>query len=240
VLSRRAVAPVVAFVVGGWHVEVSSHGLFVALAAVGAVALSVARAPRPSLLLAWAPALVTAALGGADLLYRALHHGTGGGLSSMGGVAAVVAVVLVASRAPRRAARELADAVAPSGIAALGIGRIGCFLAGCCWGRATALPWGVVFPELGPPARHPLQLYSAAFDGLLAAVLWRTSGPPGTTAARAAIGLGLGRLALETLRDPAAADPPIGGVDTATAGALLLALGGMVAAARLRRAGPRR
>jgi prolipoprotein diacylglyceryltransferase len=235
------VAPVIAFVVGGWHVGVSTHGLFVALAAVGGVALSVARARRRSLLLGWAPGLVVAALAGADLLYRALHHGDGGGLSSMGGVAAVVAVVLPASRGScRRSAGELADAVAPAGIAALGIGRIGCFLAGCCWGRATGLPWGVVFPELGPPARHPLQLYSAAFDAILAALLWRTTGPPGTTAARAAMAFGLGRLVLETLRDPAAADPPIHGVDTASAGAVLMLVGGIAATAWLRRAAAKR
>src|SRR2546426_6396013 len=36
--------------------------------------------------------------------------------------------------------------------------------AGCCYGCPSAVPWAVVFPDLGPPARHPLQLYSAASD----------------------------------------------------------------------------
>jgi prolipoprotein diacylglyceryltransferase len=228
-------APVIAFVVGGCRINISTHGLFIVLAVVAGVTLAVRRARQPSLVLAWAPALVVAALGGAELLYRALHRGEGGGLASMGGLAGVCAVALVASHGSPRRFADLADALAPSGIAALGIGRIGCLLAGCCWGRPTDLAWGVVFPELGPPPRHPLQLYSAALDLGLAGLLWKSSGPPGTTAARAALGLGLGRLLLETLRDPGAADPTVGGIGNGVVGALLLLAGGIAATARLRR-----
>src|SRR5262249_4266768 len=139
-----------------------------------------------------------------------VHGGTlvswSGGLASIGGIVAVAIVTGVASGGSRRRFAELADAIAPAGIVALGIGRIGCFLAGCCWGISTGPPWGLVFPELGPPARHPLQLSSAALDLLLAVTVVRTGGPPGARAARAAIGLGVVRLLLEVLRDPAAAD----------------------------------
>jgi phosphatidylglycerol:prolipoprotein diacylglycerol transferase len=64
---------------------------------------------------------------------------------------------------------SLLDALAPA--AALGhvVGRLGCFLNGCCYGALTALPWGVSFsnPKICPDAlpRHPTQLYEAA--GLL-------------------------------------------------------------------------
>lgn len=44
---------------------------------------------------------------------------------------------------------------------ALGIGRLGCFLGGCCFGRETRLPWGVDFGD--HIARHPTQLYEAFF-----------------------------------------------------------------------------
>ena len=64
---------------------------------------------------------------------------------------------------------KTADACAP-GIA-LGnvLGRQGCFSAGCCWGRATTLPWGVKFGALGHEitgvptgvALHPTQLYES-------------------------------------------------------------------------------
>src|SRR5205085_2379851 len=46
---------------------------------------------------------------------------------------------------------------------AVGIGRLGCFVAGCCYGTPTDLPWGVVFPDVDHLARHPTQLYEAAF-----------------------------------------------------------------------------
>ncbi|HLA09173.1 MAG TPA: prolipoprotein diacylglyceryl transferase [Pyrinomonadaceae bacterium] len=73
-----------------------------------------------------------------------------------------------------------ADACAP-GIA-LGnfFGRQGCFAAGCCWGKPTDLPWGVKFSELGHQITgvpidqhlHPTQLYESfamliVFFGLL-------------------------------------------------------------------------
>jgi phosphatidylglycerol:prolipoprotein diacylglycerol transferase len=55
------------------------------------------------------------------------------------------------------------------------IGRLGCFAAGCCYGKPTALPWGVTFTNpiasriagtpLGIPL-HPTQLYEAAAEFL--------------------------------------------------------------------------
>jgi phosphatidylglycerol:prolipoprotein diacylglycerol transferase len=57
---------------------------------------------------------------------------------------------------------------------AVGIGRLACFRAGCCYGTPTRLPWGVAFPTaLDDPAapRHPTQLYEAAFHFMMAGVL---------------------------------------------------------------------
>ena len=55
------------------------------------------------------------------------------------------------------------------------IGRLGCFAAGCCYGKPTTLPWGVTFTSevaerlagtpLGVPL-HPTQLYEAAGEFL--------------------------------------------------------------------------
>jgi phosphatidylglycerol---prolipoprotein diacylglyceryl transferase len=52
--------------------------------------------------------------------------------------------------------------------------RIGCFLAGCCYGMPSALPWAVTFTDPSSPAPcfvplHPTQLYSslAAFSYFL-------------------------------------------------------------------------
>jgi phosphatidylglycerol:prolipoprotein diacylglycerol transferase len=76
------------------------------------------------------------------------------------------------------------DVIAPSLAFGIAVGRIGCFLNGCCYGDACSLPWAVRFPRQSPPwiselARsqisptsdyslwlHPTQLYST-IDGLV-------------------------------------------------------------------------
>src|SRR4051794_16394030 len=53
--------------------------------------------------------------------------------------------------------------------AAVAVGRLACFSAGCCYGSVTALPWGVDFGD--GRARHPTQLYEFAFHLTAALVL---------------------------------------------------------------------
>ncbi|GIM29035.1 diacylglyceryl transferase [Clostridium polyendosporum] len=72
---------------------------------------------------------------------------------------------------------DIVDLTIPSLPLAQGFGRIGCFLAGCCYGVPTRLPIGITFPDncLAPSAvsLYPTQLVSALFDFLLAAfLLW--------------------------------------------------------------------
>jgi uncharacterized membrane protein YhaH (DUF805 family) len=81
--------PVVAFVVGGWRFAVSTHALFVILAAIAGTLVVVRRTRDATFALAWAPVLVVAVLAGSEALYRLTHRGEGGGLSSMGGAAAL-------------------------------------------------------------------------------------------------------------------------------------------------------
>jgi phosphatidylglycerol:prolipoprotein diacylglycerol transferase len=87
----------------------------------------------------------------------------------------------------------LADVIAPGLLVGLALGRVGCFLNGCCYGGACDLPWAVRFPPESPPwldqaARgllpaaaagqpppwslpvHPAQLYAAIDAALLAAL----------------------------------------------------------------------
>ncbi|TWT91138.1 Prolipoprotein diacylglyceryl transferase [Pseudobythopirellula maris] len=45
----------------------------------------------------------------------------------------------------------LADVVAPSLVAGLAIGRLGCLMNGCCYGGECDRPWAVTFPEGSPP-----------------------------------------------------------------------------------------
>jgi phosphatidylglycerol:prolipoprotein diacylglycerol transferase len=85
----------------------------------------------------------------------------------------------------------VADAFAPGIALGHAIGRLGCFAAGCCWGKECHLPWAVTFknPEAygltGVPLDvplHPAQLYESATEALLFAFLyWRygRAHPPG-------------------------------------------------------------
>jgi phosphatidylglycerol:prolipoprotein diacylglycerol transferase len=70
---------------------------------------------------------------------------------------------------------KTADIIGPALALGHGFGRIGCFSAGCCYGRACSLPWGVIFKSqyasnltgipLGIPL-HPTQLYESALNFL--------------------------------------------------------------------------
>jgi phosphatidylglycerol:prolipoprotein diacylglycerol transferase len=53
------------------------------------------------------------------------------------------------------------DAFAVPVAAAVAVGRLACFVGGCCFGLPTDLPWGVDFGD--GLRRHPTQLYEAAF-----------------------------------------------------------------------------
>jgi len=71
---------------------------------------------------------------------------------------------------------KTADVVAPALALGHGIGRIGCFFAGCCYGKPTDLPIGIVFKDLDSLAPlnqslHPVQLYSVISNFFLFAVL---------------------------------------------------------------------
>src|SRR5205823_4025638 len=53
------------------------------------------------------------------------------------------------------------------------IGRVACFIGGCCYGTPTSLPWGVCFARAGDSLpRHPTQLYEATFHLSMACLLF--------------------------------------------------------------------
>ena len=71
---------------------------------------------------------------------------------------------------------DMCDIAGTSTFFSLAIGRLGCFAAGCCWGKTCSLPWAVTYlhPEAfnsvhGIPV-HPTQLYEAA--GAFLVFLW--------------------------------------------------------------------
>ncbi|MEW5855459.1 MAG: prolipoprotein diacylglyceryl transferase family protein [Myxococcota bacterium] len=94
-----------------------------------------------------------------------------------GGALALVPVALWFTRSRGIDRGKAADAGAPALALGVALGRLGCFLGGCCYGRPTDVPWGVHFPHgeaaaLGPV--HPTQLYEAAVGVLMVLyVIWR-------------------------------------------------------------------
>jgi len=135
-----------------------------------------------------------------------------GGFSSYGGILAGSACAVLFARISRMPPLAVLDAGAV-GLCLFGIpARLGCFLAGCCHGSPTSLPWGLVFPA-GSPASlrygqtpvHPSQLYEAALLALLATVLaLRPSHFPGERFLRLAAFYSGARLLLDSLRGDAA------------------------------------
>jgi phosphatidylglycerol:prolipoprotein diacylglycerol transferase len=89
-----------------------------------------------------------------------------GGLVFYGGFALAVTVAFCYMRWHRLPIWKLADTISPLIALGLSLGRIGCFFAGCCYGKETSLPWAVVFRNQDSLARlntplHPTQLYDA-------------------------------------------------------------------------------
>ena len=90
-----------------------------------------------------------------------------------GGFAAAVLVPWWYIRRNHMSALNTCDVFAPGIALGHAIGRLGCFAAGCCWGKPTTLPWGVTFTNplaallVGTPLGvrlHPTQLYEAALE----------------------------------------------------------------------------
>ena len=65
------------------------------------------------------------------------------------------------------------DSFAVPVAAAVAVGRLACFSAGCCHGTPTSLPWAVVFPTVDQLPRHPTQLYESAFHLIAAVALYQ-------------------------------------------------------------------
>ena len=145
-----------------------------------------------------------------------------GGVFLGGFLAALVAAVILLRRYKLQALPSF-DVLSPS--IALGhvIGRIGCLLAGCCWGAACELPWAIAYTNpiaaenLGTPLHqhlHPFPVYSSLFNlGLYAllAAYYRRRPAAGRVFATYLLLYGVGRFLLEWTRGDAIRGFVLGG-----------------------------
>jgi len=99
-----------------------------------------------------------------------------GGLVFFGGFMGAVAASIVTIRIKNLPFFKTADTIAPGVALGHGIGRLGCFFAGCCYGRQCDLPIAVQFshPDSLAPLHvplHPTQIYMVAANLILFLIL---------------------------------------------------------------------
>src|SRR5438876_8392637 len=165
---------------------INTYGVFLALAFLGAIFVTVRLAERDGLprekiydLCLWM--LLSSLIGSKILMfftepeYRdhplqllSLDFLRSGGVF-YGGLIGAVLTGYFLMRRYKLPWWKTADACAPGIAIGNFFGRQGCFAAGCCWGKPTNLPWGVKFTELGHEITgvpvdvplHPTQLYES-------------------------------------------------------------------------------
>jgi phosphatidylglycerol:prolipoprotein diacylglycerol transferase len=155
-------------------------------------------------------------------LPRYIHHPAelvglvrAGGVFLGGFLAAVIAGVILFRR-HRLPPLTTMDAMVPSVALGQAIGRLGCLMAGCCWGSRCDLPWAITYTDpaaaanvgtpLGVPL-HPYPAYEAMFDFALFVgleLLFRQRLAPGRVFATYLLVYGGGRFLLEWTRGDAA------------------------------------
>jgi len=174
---------------------IRSYGLMMAIAFLVGIWVTRRRAAsrgiNPDLVIDLAFVVIIASIAGARATFVAVHWDLfrldpagvfrlwDGGLALYGGIAAGVIAGLAFFR--RRGVDPWlgADLTTPALAAGVAIGRLGCFLNGCCFGRPCDLPWAVAYhPDsnaayvFGALRLHPTQIYeSVAALGVLAVLL---------------------------------------------------------------------
>lgn len=129
-----------------------------------------------------------------------------GGMSFHGGLLGVLLAVAWFAKKYKKSLFEVTDFGAPMVPIGLGAGRIGNFIGGELWGKASDVPWAMVFPRADELARHPSQLYQFALEGVaLFVILWFYSAKPRPTMAVSglfAVCYGCFRIFVEFFRQP--------------------------------------
>jgi phosphatidylglycerol:prolipoprotein diacylglycerol transferase len=194
----------VLFEIPGLHVKLFGYGLMLFFAFLGAMNLAAWRARRekldPELVYDFALWVFIGGLVGARLFYAVQYWGDKvhnladvfkiwqGGIVLYGSIMGGAAGFFLYRLLRPFPLRPMLDVIAPALALGIAIGRLGCFLNGCCYGDHCDLPWAVAFPAGSPPWAeqvatglidrtsawslpvHPTQLYST-IDGLILLLL---------------------------------------------------------------------
>ena len=133
-----------------------------------------------------------------------------GGMSFHGGFLGVLVACFFFGRRIGAGLDRMLDLGAASVPVGLGLGRLANFINGELWGRASDVPWAMIFPAdpTGVP-RHPSQLYEAVLEGLVPFVLVRIATHrfmalkyAGRASGIFALWYGLARIMVEVFREP--------------------------------------
>ena len=185
------------FEIGRWPVY--AYGVLLALAYLAGLQTAVVRARRVGLdgakVMDLGIYLIIAALVGAKLMLIAVDFNyfrhqprellslvRAGGVF-YGGLIAAVLVGLWLVKRYQLPPWTVGDLAAPGIAIGHIVGRLGCLMAGCCYGRPTDVPWAITFTNpvaslnVGTPLQiplHPTQLYDAGAEAVILAVLLLT------------------------------------------------------------------
>lgn len=178
------------------HITLYSYGMMVAMAFLFGIYVSKLEAIRknikPDLVYDLSFYLIIGGLIGARLYYVAFFNPQSfikdpisifklwqGGLSIHGGILAGIIAGFIFSKIKKVSFWRLADIISPAIILGQGIGRIGCFLNGCCFGLPIKSFPGIRFPKGSLPdiaynglPVHPAQLYELILNLAGFFILW--------------------------------------------------------------------
>ncbi|RVA95054.1 prolipoprotein diacylglyceryl transferase, partial [Mesorhizobium sp. M7A.F.Ca.US.006.04.2.1] len=132
-----------------------------------------------------------------------------GGMSFHGGLLGVILAMTLFSIKRGIRTWSLFDVVAAGVPVGLGLVRVANFINSELWGRPTDVPWAFEFPNGGPFARHPSQLYEALLEGVVLFLVLRILThsrlrlkTPRFVGGAFICGYGLSRIFVEFFREP--------------------------------------
>lgn len=230
-------------------IEVYSYGLMMALGIVTAMIISMVRGKKRGFNIEHLTDImmygVIGGLIGAKLLYlitelpqiikdpSSIKYMITGGFVVYGAIIGGALSVLLYCKIRNTSFLEHFDLLAPSIAFAQSIGRIGCFLAGCCYGAETNSPFSIRFKEslIAPNGvnLYPTQIISSIGDFIIGAILLKFASKTrkrGQTSGLYMILYSIGRFMVEFLRN----DPrgEIGTLSTSQFICIFVLVGGII------------